>query len=144
MRGKEHVIQAAFFCGIRFLAKLDPRWGWIYAIPNGGARTLATGKLLKAEGVRAGVWDVFVPVKIGDHGGLYIEFKADKNTLTTEQKEFGRVMYYQRGYLLYIAYSSQDATDAVQRYFMGVTVAGVGQVEAWLKPTEKRVKKGVP
>src|ERR1043166_9911283 len=40
----------------------DDRLKWLHAIPNGGERTARTAALLKAEGVRKGGADVFLPV----------------------------------------------------------------------------------
>jgi len=42
----------------------------ILAIPNGGGRSMAQGAALKAEGVTAGVPDLFVPA-----WGLWVEMK---------------------------------------------------------------------
>ena len=53
------------------LPKLDD----IFAIPNGGKRDVATGAILKKEGVRPGVPDMFLPVAIGGYYGLFIELK---------------------------------------------------------------------
>ena len=42
----------------------------IFAIPNGGGRSMAQGASLKAEGVTAGVPDIFIPAWL-----CWIEFK---------------------------------------------------------------------
>jgi len=42
----------------------------IFAIPNGGGRSMAQGASLKAEGVTAGVPDLYVPA-----WGLWVEMK---------------------------------------------------------------------
>lgn len=57
-----------------------------YAIPNGEKRDRVTASILKAAGVQAGVWDIFVPtewefVQEGDDEeetlvSMYIEMKA--------------------------------------------------------------------
>lgn len=44
----------------------------IFAIPNGGARSGPQGAALKAEGVQAGVPDLFVPA-----WGMWIEMKRE-------------------------------------------------------------------
>ena len=46
-----------------------------YAIPNGCYRTKAEAARLKAEGVKAGVPDLCVPVARGGYHSLYIEMK---------------------------------------------------------------------
>ena len=44
----------------------------IFAIPNGGGRSMAQGASLKAEGVQAGIPDLFVPAWL-----LWIEMKRE-------------------------------------------------------------------
>ena len=56
----------------------------IFAIPNGGIRSRATAGKLKAEGVSAGVPDLFVPA-----WGLWIEMKRQKGgVVSAEQKDW--------------------------------------------------------
>jgi len=71
----EHAEQAQLFEVAAIRAERDGRWGMLYAIPNGGDRHPAVGAALKAEGVKAGVPDVHLPVPVGRHHGLYIELK---------------------------------------------------------------------
>lgn len=56
----------------------------IFAIPNGGKRSKKVAMELKAEGVSAGVPDLFIP-----EWGLWIEMKRTKNSSTsTDQKDW--------------------------------------------------------
>jgi len=56
----------------------------IFAIPNGGGRSIAQGASLKAEGVTAGVPDLFVPA-----WGLWVEMKkATGGTVSPAQKDW--------------------------------------------------------
>ena len=50
----------------------------LYAIPNGGARSQREGGTLKAEGVRAGMPDLCLPLARGGFHALYIEMKRPK------------------------------------------------------------------
>lgn len=59
----------------------------IFAIPNGGKRNAITASILKAEGVLAGVPDLFIPEAANGHNGLFIEMKYDKNGLSDNQKK---------------------------------------------------------
>lgn len=61
---------------------------WLYAVPNGGKRNAREGARLKAQGVKAGVNDLVLPIAAGGYGGLYVELKVGKNTLTDSQREF--------------------------------------------------------
>ncbi len=58
-----------------------PALEWIHAIPNGGSRgdsqksRAIHGGKMKAEGVRKGIPDIFLPWPSGNWHGLYIELK---------------------------------------------------------------------
>ena len=79
----EHAHQAAYFCWIQQTGakEVDPRLKFAFAIPNGGLRNKVTASRLKAEGVKSGVPDVFVPIPTWEsqreiqHCGLWLEFK---------------------------------------------------------------------
>lgn len=60
----------------------------MFAIPNGGKRDKITAANLKAEGVKAGTSDIFLPVARGRWHGLFIELKIGKNKPTPAQFEF--------------------------------------------------------
>ena len=62
--------------------------GLLYAIPNGGARDAVTGARLKAEGVMAGVADLFLSIPNLQYHGLYIEMKTVKGTQSQAQRIF--------------------------------------------------------
>jgi hypothetical protein len=66
----------------------------LFAIPNGGARDVVTGAILKREGVLPGVADLFLAIprytinKEEFCAGLFIEMKFGAGTQSKEQKEF--------------------------------------------------------
>lgn len=60
----------------------------LFAIPNGGHRNVITAKILKSEGVRAGVCDMFLTVPRNEFHGLYIEMKAGKGKPSDYQRAF--------------------------------------------------------
>jgi hypothetical protein len=88
MRDEEHKIQS----GIIKAVEPIPECRWLHANPNGGNRSAVTGARLKAEGVKRGIPDLFLPFPIrkyiGWYHGFYIEVKTPKGSQTKEQKEF--------------------------------------------------------
>jgi VRR-NUC domain len=86
----EHEEQVALIewvqiCGLIYDSRLD----MIYANPNGGKRHKSVAAEIRAEGGKAGVPDLFLPVAARGYHGLYIEMKRLKNSSTSpEQKEF--------------------------------------------------------
>lgn len=99
-------------------ARPVPALDWLFAIPNGGKRDAITASRLKAEGVRAGVHDVFWPFPTQQYAGLFIEMKVDNNKLTDEQKVFGAVMI-ERCYAVAVCYSWREAAMVIQLYYSG-------------------------
>lgn len=87
-QSQEHQEQAALF---DWVALSEPRWpelALMYAIPNGGERHPAVAVRLKAEGVKAGVPDLCLPVARGGYHGLYIELKSREGKLSAEQRHW--------------------------------------------------------
>jgi len=109
----EHQIQSAFFDLLRH--KYRDIHQLTFAIPNGGLRYWGTARKLKAEGVKPGVSDVFVARASNGKHGLYIEFKAGKNTLTDLQKEWGRLMVVEN-YAFAVCYSVDEAIKVLTTY----------------------------
>jgi len=84
----EHDEQAAVVAWAAYKAANYPDLELLYAIPNGGARHTAVGGKLKAEGVKAGVPDLHLPVAAQGYHSLYIELKAVKGRVSAEQAEW--------------------------------------------------------
>ena len=111
---KEHDEQAALF-----------QWWWrtpwaarilLFAIPNGGARDIITGARLKAEGVLAGVPDLFLACPAGESNGLFIEMKRQRGGKVSD-KQFAVIQRLQNaGYSVVIAHGMQEAMDAIKMH----------------------------
>lgn len=113
------------------VAKLAvPALQWIHAIPNGGSRgddeksRKVRGAMLKAEGQRNGVADVFLPWPSSGWHGLYIEFKkpalkpkkdGSKGGVSDEQQEF-RDYVRSVGYGWVVCYTWREAVEVVKAY----------------------------
>lgn len=55
-----------------------PQLHWLHAIHNQGGSSIVAGARAKAEGVKAGVADIFLPFPMSQYHGLYIEMKKPK------------------------------------------------------------------
>lgn len=71
---------------------------YLLAIPNGGRRSPREGARLKAEGVKAGVSDLLLPLRRGGFGGLWLELKAPGEKPSKVQREWLEKMH-DAGYL---------------------------------------------
>ena len=94
----------------------------VFAIPNGGHRGASQGAALKAEGVQAGVPDLFVPA-----WGMWIEMKREAG---------GVVSPVQRDWIQYL--ESIGHRVIVGRGFEDAK----RQIESVKKPTEYKVGIG--
>ena len=95
--------------------KKYPELDLLFAIPNGGARHIAVARKLKAEGVKSGVPDLFLPVaRLGYHG-LFIELKAGKNKLSENQIAWLEALE-DEGYLAQACWGFDEAVDMILWY----------------------------
>ena len=112
----EHVEQAHLFQWAVWQSGKYPELDLMYAIPNGGYRHHKTAAELKAEGVKAGVCDIFLPVARCNKHGLYIEMKRTKGSkLSNSQKEFIAGVKEQ-GYAAAVCYGFEQAKDGIMSY----------------------------
>lgn len=88
----EEAQQTAYFCWISWQVEHTPDLKWAFAIPNGGLRDKITAGKLKAQGVKAGVPDVFIPVPKMFNGvryaGLWLELKKVNGVVSDAQRDW--------------------------------------------------------
>jgi hypothetical protein len=83
----------------------------IFAIPNGGHRAMTVAKELKAEGIKAGVPDLFVP-----QWSLWVEMKRVKGgRLSQEQKDMIRSLE-NIGHTVIVGLGATDASRRVMEF----------------------------
>lgn len=83
-----------------------------FAIPNGGNRDAITGAIMKAEGVKRGVPDIYIP-----EWRLWIEFKRIKGSvISDEQREWELHLVGVCGDSHFFAYGCQDAIAHVKLF----------------------------
>lgn len=111
-----------------------PELALAHAIPNGGKRDAVTASKLKAEGVKPGVPDTFLPIPMPRrhdvptnmmYHGLYIEFKkpsqkpkreGSKGGVSDAQMKFMEQALH-LGYACHVAYSWREAANIVMAYY---------------------------
>jgi hypothetical protein len=118
----EHDEQRNLFSWAEWQSLVWPELALMFAIPNGGHRHKATAAKMKAEGVKAGVPDIFLPVmvrskygELGVYSGLFIEMKFGKNKPTKKQREWLEALRGQNYYAT-VCYSAQEAREVIADY----------------------------
>lgn len=112
----EHDEQATLFTWAGIISKRIPELDLLFAIPNGGDRHPIVAAKLKAEGVKPGIPDVFLPVARDGFHGLFIEMKRKKGgSLSGAQKQ--RISQLKnQGYRVEVCKGFEAARDVILNY----------------------------
>lgn len=121
----EHDEQVALFSWAEWAQNQMPALSGLFAIPNGGDRHVAVAQKMKAEGVKAGVLDVFLPVARGSYHGLFIEMKFGTNKPTEEQVSW-LDFFSQGGYAVAVCYGFEAAKEVIEWYMRLDTTLSYG------------------
>ena len=92
-----------------------PELDEIFAIPNGGKRHIVTASILKLEGVKPGIPDLFLPVQKRGYAGLFIEMKNLDGTLSIAQEKRIPKLRAQ-GYAVVICKGADRAKELIKSY----------------------------
>ena len=110
----EHAEQKALFAWWKIQHKAIEHL--LFAIPNGGARNLRTGAMLKDEGVRPGVPDIFLAIPAGSYHGLWIEMKRRAHAQVTPEQKFMLAAFRRQGYDCAVCHGWDEAREKIQSY----------------------------
>ncbi len=88
----------------------------VFAIPNGGMRCKRTAAMLKAEGVKAGVPDLFIPLPKGGYAGLFVEMKDINGRKPRESQMQWLDLLNANGYAAYWAKGAEAAIRLIESY----------------------------
>jgi len=121
--GTEHGEQMALFAWAA-TCEYKEQLRWMHAIPNAGARgNKIAAAHLKAEGVKAGVADIFLPVPQMEYSrfryhGLYIEMKRKngKPSDVTEEQSAFKIHCDQNNYAWAVCFGWQNAKYVIISY----------------------------
>lgn len=82
----EHAHQVTL---IKEFERVSPQYSeLLFAIPNGGKRSIKVARELKLEGVKSGVPDMMLAVARGGYHGLFIELKKIGGRANANQKKW--------------------------------------------------------
>lgn len=111
----ESTFQRALFKWISYIPVLRDV---SFAIPNAYKRSKVSGRLLKLEGMTAGVPDIFIAFPSDPFHGLFIEMKSEKGRLTEAQVVMLDRLA-QQGYKCAVCYGWEEAKNVIITYLNG-------------------------
>lgn len=115
IEASEELEQETLFMWTRSNESKYPELKLLLHIPNGGQRPLSEAKRFKAQGVKAGVPDLLLPVACNGYHGLFIEMKSMSGRASKDQ------LYWidelnKEGYLAVICYGWTEAANKIMEY----------------------------
>lgn len=116
---REHAEAVALMQMVRMQEARWPALRWLFAVPNGGARSKAAAGKLKAEGTRRGVPDYLLPQRSGEFVGLALELKAKGGRVDPAQREWLAHLEAQ-GWRCVVACGADEAWKAIREYCDGM------------------------
>ena len=89
----------------------------IFHIPNGGSRHPLEAKHLKAQGVRKGIPDLFIPEPCTNAAGLFIEMKRDTRQKPRPEQAEMLAALNNKGYAVALCGNFEHFQKVVNEYF---------------------------
>jgi len=111
--------QATLFSWAAMRKAMYPELAYLFHIPNEGKRSYYTGAKMRAEGLKAGVPDLFLPAARGNKHGLFIELKRVGGKKPTAKQQAWLAALEAQGYATYTAYGWQQAAQIIIFYLEG-------------------------
>lgn len=109
--------QIALFQWVDAQSFAFPELTLLFHVPNGGHRHINVAKKLRAEGVRAGVPDLMLPVPRAGYHGLFIELKSQRrDARATDMQKWWLEQLADQGYLTTVCQGWVAATDYLVAY----------------------------
>lgn len=112
----ESVEQQCLFRWAAFQSGRYPELKLLYHVPNGGSRKKSEAGRFKAEGVKAGVPDLCLPVARGGYHGLYIELKRLKHSKTSEDQKAWIAQLNEQDYCAMVCKGWEAAAKVITEY----------------------------
>lgn len=112
----ESVEQQCLFRWVAYQLGRWPELELLYHVPNGGSRKKAEAGRFRAEGVKAGVPDLCLPVARGGYHGLYVEMKRQKGSKTSEEQKEWLAKLEKQGYCVALCKGWEAAAKVISEY----------------------------
>ena len=94
----------------------------MHHIPNGGSRNAIEAARLKAQGVKPGVPDIFLPCAKKGFYGLYIELKRQNGGRVSEEQKSMIDALRDEGYKVAVCKGWEEAKNVIMEYMNDRTV----------------------
>lgn len=112
----ESAEQQCLFRWAAFQSGNFPELALLYHVPNGGSRKKAEAGRFRAEGVKAGVPDLCLPVARGGYHGLYVEMKRLKGSKTSDEQKAWLSELAAQGYFTALCKGWEAAAKVIEDY----------------------------
>lgn len=113
----EHEEQARLFRWFETIEASHSVLPWIFAIPNGSHKSVATAMKFQREGLRSGVPDIFVPWGSAGCHGLFIEMKRQKGGVVSDTQKAWHTMLRERlDYRVEVCAGAVEAARVITSY----------------------------
>lgn len=114
--------QAALFRWAAYNRTKYPELSLMYHIPNEAKRSVITGALLKAQGMKPGVPDICLPVPNVRYTALYIEMKRRKGGKVSEDQKGWIAALNRVGCRAVVCKGWDEAREEIERYLGGYRI----------------------
>jgi len=91
----------------------------LFSIPNEAKRSMSTASRMKAEGMVAGVPDLFLAISSGEYHGLFIEMKRINRAVVSDSQKIMIELLKDQGFKVVICEGSVSAMDEFRAYLKG-------------------------
>lgn len=112
---KEHKTQKSLIKWVNVMKFNHAELDLLFAVPNGGWRSKASAGKIKAEGAKAGVPDLVLPVARHGYHGLFIELKTEAGVLSSKQEIWINKLQGE-GYLCAVPFGLNEAIGVLESY----------------------------
>jgi hypothetical protein len=112
-KSSEHKQQSAVIAWARSRETAHPELALLFAVPNAARRSVKLAAYMKAEGLKPGVPDLWLPIARRGYHCLVIEMKWGDNVTTPEQDAWLAALAEQGAFTI-VCRSAGQAIDTIE------------------------------